>query len=190
MNKVANHLKHLRAQKGLTQEALAEQSNVSLRTIQRIEMGQVQPRNATLNLLFETLGAEIPVDIEDEQRPGNSIKLLKTMNLLIILSLVIPLCNVLVASIFWIIFSKYRTPTEPVRHMLSFQLLWSLSAVLLFFLSIFLSNLITGNAGDGQYVGLIVFVLCISYNIYTVLRNTSGLNKGRLVLDGPVPNFF
>lgn len=190
MNTVANHLKHLRVKRGLTQEALAEQSNVSLRTIQRIEMGQVQPRNATLILLFESLGAEMPVNIEDEEGPRNSIKLLKTMNLLIILSMIIPLCNVLVVIIYWIIFSRYRILTDPVRHMLSFQLLWSLSTVLLFFLGVFLSNLITGNAGDGQYVGLIVVVLCVSYNIYTVLRNTSGLNRGRLKLDGPVPNFF
>ena len=45
----------LRQQKGLTQEQLAERCEVSARTIQRIESGEVDPRAYTLYCLGETL---------------------------------------------------------------------------------------------------------------------------------------
>src|SRR5512147_399161 len=45
----------LRQQKGFTQEQLAELCEVSTRTIQRIESGEVDPRAFTLNRLGEVL---------------------------------------------------------------------------------------------------------------------------------------
>lgn len=45
----------LRIQKGLTQEKLAEDCEVSTRTIQRIEIGEVNPRAFTLNNLSNIL---------------------------------------------------------------------------------------------------------------------------------------
>ena len=45
----------LRQQKGLTQEKLAEYCEVSARTIQRIESGEVEPRSFTLNSLGNIL---------------------------------------------------------------------------------------------------------------------------------------
>ena len=46
----------LRQQKGLTQEKLAEYCEVSTRTIQRIESGEVEPRSFTRNSLSNILG--------------------------------------------------------------------------------------------------------------------------------------
>jgi uncharacterized Tic20 family protein/DNA-binding Xre family transcriptional regulator len=45
----------LRQQKGMTQEQLAEKCEVSARTIQRIESGEVDPRAFTLQCLSDTL---------------------------------------------------------------------------------------------------------------------------------------
>jgi transcriptional regulator with XRE-family HTH domain len=45
----------LRQQKSLTQEKLAEYCDVSTRTIQRIESGEVQPRSFTRNNLSNIL---------------------------------------------------------------------------------------------------------------------------------------
>lgn len=45
----------LRQQKGLTQEKLAEYCDVSTRTIQRIESGEVEPRSFTRNSLSNIL---------------------------------------------------------------------------------------------------------------------------------------
>lgn len=48
-------LTELRQQKGLTQEKLAEYCEVSTRTIQRIESGEVEPRSYTRNSLSNIL---------------------------------------------------------------------------------------------------------------------------------------
>lgn len=46
----------LRKEKNLTQEELVEKSHVSVRTIQRIEAGEVLPRVSTIKILLEALG--------------------------------------------------------------------------------------------------------------------------------------
>jgi len=50
----------LRKRRGFSQEALAEQSGVSLRTIQRVEQGDTVPRGHTLQALAAAL--EVPLD--------------------------------------------------------------------------------------------------------------------------------
>lgn len=57
----------LRQSKGLTQEQLAEHCEVSPRTIQRIESGEVDPRSFTLNALGTALGFDFNAgDLENE----------------------------------------------------------------------------------------------------------------------------
>jgi len=58
----------LRNKKGLTQKELAEQCNVDIRTIQRIESGDVVPRMYTINLLAKALDADISLsaDVDSE----------------------------------------------------------------------------------------------------------------------------
>lgn len=45
----------LRKSRGFTQEELVEKCNLSVRTLQRIESGEVTPRNYTLKLIFSAL---------------------------------------------------------------------------------------------------------------------------------------
>ena len=52
----------LRQQKNLTQEQLAEKCEVSARTIQRIESGEVDPRSFTLHCLSEALDFNFGAD--------------------------------------------------------------------------------------------------------------------------------
>jgi uncharacterized Tic20 family protein len=57
----------LRQVKGLTQEQLAEACEVSPRTIQRIESGEVDPRSFTINSLSKTLDFDFGVsELENE----------------------------------------------------------------------------------------------------------------------------
>lgn len=48
-------ISELRKQKGLTQEDLVERCNINVRTIQRIEAGEVSPRSYTLKTILEVL---------------------------------------------------------------------------------------------------------------------------------------
>lgn len=53
---LGKRLTALRKQKNLTQEELVEKSHVSVRTIQRIESGEVLPRLSTVKILWAALG--------------------------------------------------------------------------------------------------------------------------------------
>lgn len=48
-------ISRLRNEKGLTQEELVEQCNINVRTLQRIESGDVNPRNSTVKIIFKVL---------------------------------------------------------------------------------------------------------------------------------------
>ena len=53
---LGKRLTALRKEKNLTQAELVEKSHVSVRTIQRIEAGEVLPRMSTIKILLEALG--------------------------------------------------------------------------------------------------------------------------------------
>lgn len=55
MTSIGNKILENRKLKGLTQEELAELSKVNIRTIQRIENNENEPRGKTLNLIFDVL---------------------------------------------------------------------------------------------------------------------------------------
>lgn len=55
---LGRRLAELRQQKNLTQEELVEACNVSVRTIQRIESGEVTPRTSTVKILLSALEAD------------------------------------------------------------------------------------------------------------------------------------
>ena len=55
---IAQQIKAERLNKGFTQQELADKTGISLRSIQRIENGDVYPRNFTLKLLCEKLALD------------------------------------------------------------------------------------------------------------------------------------
>lgn len=62
----------LRKAKGLTQEELVERCNINVRTIQRIEAGEVLPRSFTIRSILDALGSDYEFlktdSTEDHQR--------------------------------------------------------------------------------------------------------------------------
>lgn len=93
----------LRKQKGLTQEDLAFKANVNVRSIQRIENGEVTPRPSTLRLLAQPLEWEI--DVTNSQEIKLWLALLHFTNM-------IPI--IVIALIIWI--DKRNTIPEINRH--------------------------------------------------------------------------
>ena len=59
----------LRKAKGLTQEELVEMCNVSVRTIQRIETGEVEPRSYTVKTILAALDYNLDLLSDDENEP-------------------------------------------------------------------------------------------------------------------------
>ncbi|MBN3519861.1 helix-turn-helix transcriptional regulator [Algoriphagus lutimaris] len=58
-------ISEIRKAKGLTQEELVEMSNLNVRTIQRIEAGEVTPRSYTIKALFEALGIQENIKLKE-----------------------------------------------------------------------------------------------------------------------------
>ena len=107
----------LRQQKGLTQERLAELCEVSPRTIQRIESGEVDPRAYTLHCLGEALEFDF-----GEENTGNENLWLTVMHLSSIL------CIVVVPLLLW---SWKKNQSYKIdqhgRQVLNFQITMTLS---------------------------------------------------------------
>jgi uncharacterized Tic20 family protein/DNA-binding XRE family transcriptional regulator len=71
---LGNKIQELRKEKGMTQEDLAEKTGLSVRTIQRIESGEVDPRTYTLHQIADALGIDITELTKDpgeeDDQPG------------------------------------------------------------------------------------------------------------------------
>jgi transcriptional regulator with XRE-family HTH domain len=64
-------LKEIRTQKGFTQQQLADQTGITLRTIQRIEKGEVKPSLHSLNAISRVLEVDFEVvDAIDSKKPN------------------------------------------------------------------------------------------------------------------------
>lgn len=78
---LAAHIKDARQRKGYTQQELSDRTGVSIRSVQRIENGEVIPRGYTLRLLAEQLDLQHllngeakfgPISGETPGAPGSS----------------------------------------------------------------------------------------------------------------------
>src|SRR6188768_1891802 len=56
---IGQKILELRKAKGLTQEELVDRCNINVRTIQRIEAGEVTPRMFTVKTILEALGYDL-----------------------------------------------------------------------------------------------------------------------------------
>ena len=62
-------ISEIRNAKGLTQEELVEKCNISVRTIQRIESGEVTPRNYTVKAIMEALEYDLSQEKNTKNKP-------------------------------------------------------------------------------------------------------------------------
>nr|WP_295930638.1 helix-turn-helix domain-containing protein [uncultured Dyadobacter sp.] len=132
MNKqtTAEKIRTLRKAKGLSQETLAENAGINLRTLQRIESGNVIPRGETLRLIAQALevsveelsvtGTAAPVELYEDQG------FLKLMNLSALSFWFIPLGNMLVPFALWMYKRNSITGANELgKRILNFQITWS-----------------------------------------------------------------
>ena len=131
----------LRQQKGLTQERLAELCEVSPRTIQRIESGEVDPRAYTLHCLGEALEFDF-----GEENTGNENLWLTVLHLSSVF------CIVIVPLLLW---SWKKNQSYKIdqhgRLVLNFQITMTLCLfAALFFMLVGLPALVLLNMNMGE----------------------------------------
>jgi uncharacterized Tic20 family protein len=171
----------LRGKQGLTQERLAEYCEVSTRTIQRIESGEVDPRAFTRNNLSNILDFDFV-----EENSQNETMWLTILHLSCILG------NVIIPLFIW---SWKKNKSHKInthgRHVLNFQVTITLMLfVALFFLLIMIGIFIyideTGGTTDLVYTALagtaiLPFIIIGMFSIYQGVVNTL-----RMLADEPI----
>jgi len=124
MNEIGRKIREVRKKKGLSQEELAESANVNLRTVQRIENNESEPRGKTLNLICEVLDINAE-DILDYGKQADKSYLI-FFQLSVIAFLAIPVGNIILPLILWLTKKdKIIGLNEIGANLLNFQIVWS-----------------------------------------------------------------
>lgn len=174
MKQLGQKIAEIRKRKGQSQEALSEQAGISLRTLQRIEKGESEPRGHTLKSVCQALHVDVEEIYNYSKEADKSVLLLLHMSALSFL--LIPLSNIILPLIIWI------TQKRKVLHvheqgiaLLNFQLTWSLIAYPTIVVFLLLKILHYPGANYGFTVYLILYglnALYIARALLLTYRNT------------------
>jgi len=190
------NIKELRQRRGFSQEELAEKSGLSIRTIQRIENGETEPRGDSLKRLSGALGVT-PDDLVDWTIQEDKAYL-RYLNLSSLSFLAVSALGIIVPLILWL--SK-RDKIKGVnclgKQIINFQITWHLFFFLIVivaagFLAIPLyRGLVTEKEIMGRiYAVMIIILIMILYNTGLVLLNHYRLKKGKQVRYFPYVKFL
>jgi len=82
MSTLGEKISTIRKSKGLSQEKLAEDASINLRTLQRIEKGDTRPHGETLKRICKAL--DVPVEDINGQHSGRAISFINIMTYLLV----------------------------------------------------------------------------------------------------------
>ena len=179
---IAEKLKHFRHINCLSQEKLAKNSGISIRTIQRIEEGKSIGSGYTINALAKALNinsTDLINSVSQNSLPiSNSSTKLKILNLSAIAMVIIPLANIFFpVYIYW----KNRDDQkvkEIGSKIISFQLFWTFGTLLIAIVAsiILLPLFETLRAGSVPLFVPVYFISAI-FNVYFVFQFAININK-------------
>jgi len=162
---VAKNLSYYRKSRGFSQEELSRRTNVTVRTIQRIENAEVNPHLNTIKLLAAALDIEVEelLPLKNPKEETIRKKWLLLLHATPLLGMFIPPCNVLIPLFLWI----HKREDNPIydehgRKIVNFQI----SAVLLVALS-FVSLVTIEKWGFFLFISTIP--LCIGIVIFNII---------------------
>ena len=185
---LAKKVKELRKRSGISQELLADNSGLSLRTIQRIENGETQPTGDSIRKLSSSLNVT-PNELIDWQiiEDNNTLLLL---NLSQLGFLAFPLLGILIPLIIWTSKKDKIKDVEQVgKSILNFQISWTL---LLFLMAIFIFITVKLELQMGISFASIFIAVSGMYliNIIVVLFNTLRYHSGKTIKYKPAFPFL
>ena len=171
--KTGTVIKELRIKKGLTQEELADKTELSARTIQRIENGEVDPRAYSLQMIAKALDVDFSLFVENESTEDKEKKAKEDRFLLglVHLSGLVPLF--IPTILIWKnLKNKVEGITNHFHEVISFQLTILLVFILpglLIYYFLKIQNFI--NKPYLIYLGIILGVVISIHNTINVINN-------------------
>jgi len=169
-SKFAERLVYQRKLVGLSQDQLAERTRVTVRTIQRIEKGEVTPHLRTVKLLAAALEVELEdlLELEDPREESLQMKWLLLMHASPFIGFFVPFLNILCPLFVWI----HKREDNPIydlhgRAVINFQI----TMLLVYVLALIALVTIQGYG----FVFFIAVIPCTAIvmlvNVITVLRS-------------------
>jgi uncharacterized Tic20 family protein len=199
-NDLAQKVKTLRNRKGYSQEELSEKTGLSLRTIQRIENGETEPRGDSLKRLatvFDVSPDEI-VDWTVQEDNG----FLVSFNLSALSFLLFPILGILVPLIIWIQKKdKIKQLNELAKRLLNFQITWNIILFVGFLFCVGRMTFVINAMMNSGYVTpmaitsahkSMLFIILISYlyNLIFIIINSIRISKGKSAVYFPTIPFL
>ncbi|MBK1895380.1 helix-turn-helix domain-containing protein [Chryseobacterium paridis] len=174
---MSNIVQKLREQQNLTQNELAEKSGLSLRTIQRIEAGNI-PKGYTLRSLANALQISPDQIILAKDQNQVDISRAKLINISASLFLLIPFTNIIIPA-----FLTYKTKDPHTRKLgkdiLGIQIIWTALTSILMIICPFIQK-----AFSMQFpLFLPVLIALIAVDLLIIFKNGMSLNqKGEIYI--------
>jgi len=194
---LAQRIKDLRNRKGFSQDELSEKTGLSLRTVQRIENGETEPRGDSLKRLamaFDVSPDEI-IDWTVQEDKGFLISL----NLSALSFILFPLLGIIVPLIIWISKKdKIRNINEIAKEILNFQITWTM-ILFIGFTGIAInagckmrtSGIINSTSITSMLVMNFLFLgVMYLYNLIITIINAVRINRGKKVIYIPKIRFM
>lgn len=171
-----NKLRSQREKLGYTQAELAEKTNLSIRTIQRVESGETIPKGHTLKVLSKVLGVKKEAlksqQIITEKMASKSNVNLKLINLSALGFIGVPFGNLIFPFMIWNKNRDDEIVDEVGRRILNFQIIWTACTCLLLIISPFLQDYFSSSFSLILNVGL----FAMSINIFVIIKTAIALN--------------
>jgi len=185
---LAKRVKELRKRNGISQELLAENSGLSLRTVQRIENGETQPTGDSIKRLSSALNVTPNELIDWQIIEDNNIHLL--LNLSQLGFIAFPLLGILIPLIIWTSKKdKIKDVDNVGKSILNFQISWTL-LLFLMVIAIFITMKLELTKNISFADILITFSGMYFINFVVVIFNTLRYHNGKSIKYMPTFKFL
>lgn len=188
---ISQRVKELRNRKGMSQEFLADESGLSLRTIQRIENGESVPRGDTLKRLavaLETSPDEL-IDWLIKEDKG----MLKALNLSALTFIFFPLLGIIVPFIMWVSKKdKLKGINNVGKDLINFEITWTIILFLGLVMNVIFLNTLDEELSLSVIIGTSLLFIMIMYilNAAFIITNTFLIQNDKNVRYFPKINFL
>ena len=167
-------IKNNREQLGYTQSELANKTGLSLRTIQRLESSNKEPKGHTLTVLSEAFKLA-PQILQERFKNNEQIKKseatsIRLINLSILSFLGIPFGNIIFPLLLWRKYRKSELVDEIGRKIVNTQIIFSATLSILLCLSPFIGRTFFSNSPVILIVLFVAYAINIMIVCYTAVR--------------------
>ena len=195
---LSKKIKELRIRLGLSQDELATTSQLNLRTVQRVENGETEPRGDTLKRLANALNVTPNDLIEWTEQEDRGF--LTFLNLSALAFLAFPILGIIVPlALYMLKKDKIKNIDHTGKKILNFQISWCLLIFLcyimfigsvIFHFSIHIPEISFAGLGSTELAMIFIPLILYSVNILLIVINAFRSYNGRQVVYKPAIPFL